>query len=36
MGVWHDGTQWGIFNQNASNPMPVGAEFNVLILDANP
>lgn len=33
MGVWHDGTRWGIFNQDASNAMPLGAEFNVLILD---
>jgi hypothetical protein len=35
IGVWHDGTSWGIFNQNANNAMPVGVEFNVLILEAN-
>ncbi|HSL29692.1 MAG TPA: hypothetical protein VK900_10865, partial [Anaerolineales bacterium] len=32
LGVWHNGTQWAIFNQDNTVAMPVGAEFNVLIL----
>jgi predicted heme/steroid binding protein len=30
IGVWYDGSHWGIFNQNLST-MPDGASFNVLI-----
>ena len=33
IGVWYTQGQWAIFNQDNQVPMPVGAEFNVLILD---
>jgi hypothetical protein len=33
LGVWHNGTVWKIFNEEREVEMPVGAEFNVLILD---
>lgn len=32
IGVWYNGSKWGIFNQNWDN-MPVGASFNVLVLN---
>ena len=34
IGVWYDGSHWAIFNQDLSN-MPIGASFNVLVLDDN-
>ena len=30
IGVWYDGYQWGIFNQDLG-PMPVGASFTISI-----
>src|SRR6185369_118460 len=33
IGVWYPGSAWAIFNQNESEPMPIGATFNILILD---
>jgi hypothetical protein len=35
IGVWHNGEQWTIFNQNEGINMPEGAQFNVLILQAS-
>lgn len=32
IGVWYDGSHWAVFNQDLSN-MPIGASFNILILD---
>ncbi|MFZ1279987.1 MAG: T9SS type A sorting domain-containing protein [Ignavibacteriaceae bacterium] len=32
IGVWYDGTKWGIFNEDLA-AMPVGASFNILVLD---
>ena len=34
IGVWHNKTQWTIFNQDRVD-MPEGTEFNILILNAN-
>lgn len=34
IGVWYSGSEWAIFNQYKENAMPIGAEFNVLIVDA--
>ena len=34
IGVWYTGSEWTIFNQFENEAMPVGAEFNILILDA--
>jgi hypothetical protein len=31
VGVWYDGTNWEIFNENSS-PMTVGASFNVMVV----
>ena len=31
-GVWYNGSQWAIYNQDLA-AMPPGASFNVLILD---
>lgn len=33
IGVYHNGTEWTIFNQDRTAPMPEGAEFNILILE---
>ena len=33
LGVYYNGSQWGIFNEDGSN-MPVGASFNVVVLPA--
>ncbi|HXQ37981.1 MAG TPA: hypothetical protein VN843_28500, partial [Anaerolineales bacterium] len=33
IGVWHNGTQWTIFNEDRTAPMHEGAEFNILILE---
>lgn len=33
IGVWYQGSQWAIFNQDESKSMPIGIEFNILILD---
>jgi len=32
IGVYHNGSEWTIFNQNRTKPMPDGAEFNILLL----
>ncbi|GEM_PF-3340301 len=32
IGVYYSGNKWRIFNQNISNPMPIGATFNVQVL----
>ena len=32
IGVWYTGTKWAIFNQDRT-PMPVGTNFNVLVLE---
>lgn len=34
IGVWYDGSKWGIFNQDIA-AMPNGASFNVMVLDEN-
>ena len=31
IGVWYNGTKWGIFNQDAAN-MPTGTSFNVFVI----
>ena len=33
IGVWYSGTQkWSIFNQDTTSSMPVGADFNILVI----
>ena len=34
IGVWWRGPEWSIFNENKTIPMPEGAEFNILALQA--
>lgn len=33
IGVYHNGSEWTIFNQDRTKPMPDGAEFNILFLE---
>lgn len=33
IGVWYTGTNWSIYNEDGATPIPVGAAFNVLVLD---
>ena len=33
IGVYHNGIEWTIFNQDRTKPMPDGAEFNILLLE---
>jgi hypothetical protein len=33
VGVWYTGTHWSIYNEDDATPIPLGAAFNVLVMD---